>query len=414
MTDARSYVTSMAEESLGLVGGSLTGPSGEELLPQGFVDKVASVLRSGVAPPGADASTPYLETELFSLLPKIRDASLQRDGFFVRKARWPDASPLAVCFTHDVDNIERPFGHVWETRERFGRLDVLGARLGRSLYNNVSLVASAEAGRGFRSSFYFMSSEYPLEKVRAASDLISQSGWEVGLHGDFGTHDSLEKMNEAVAKLSAALGIKPIGVREHYLKFDFSKTWEIMEAAGFEYDTTVGNTDTLGFRVGMATPFRPPSGDWTPLELMELPLTLMDATLWGYLKRTEDQGLADSIAMMNAVEKVEGLFTLLWHQEAVRMKGGRVYWKLIDAVKKKGCFAGTGAQIAAWWRARSVPMVKKGNLISMGAAPPEGLVLKIAIRDGRVPKVSSGSLEALGDYEYLARVGGADFSLEVA
>jgi len=403
----------MAEESLGLVGGSLTGPSGEELLPQGFVDKVASVLRSGVAPPGADATTPYLEKELFSLLPKIRDASLQRDGFFVRKARWPDASPLAVCLTHDVDNIERPFEHAWKTRERFGRLDVLGARLGMSLYNNVRLVAAAEQGRGLRSSFYFMSSEYPLEKLRAVSDLIAQSGWEVGLHGDFGTHDSLDKMNEAVAKLSAALGTKPIGVREHYLKFDFSKTWEIMEAAGFDYDTTVGNTDTLGYRVGMATPFHPPSADWRPLELLELPLTLMDATLWGYLKRTEDQGLADSIAMMKSVEEVEGLFTLLWHQEAVRMRGGRVYWKLIDAVKKKGCYAGSGAQVAAWWRARSVPMVKRGNLISMGAAPPEGLVLKIAIRDGRVPKVSSGSLEALGDYEYLARVGGADFSLEV-
>jgi hypothetical protein len=414
MTDARLYVASMAEESLGLVGGSLAGALGEELLPQSFVDNVASVLRGGEAPPGTDVSTPYLEKELFSLLPRIRDASLQRDGFFVRKARWPGASPLAVCLTHDVDNIARPFEHVWKTRERFGRLDTLGAFLGRSLYNNVSLVASAEDGRGLRSSFYFMSSEYPLEKVRAVSDRISESGWEVGLHGDFATHDSLEKMNEAVAKFSAGLGFRPIGVREHYLKFDFSKTWEIMEAAGFEYDTTVGNTDRLGFRVGMATPFHPPSADWRPLNLIELPLTLMDTTLWGYLKRTEDQGFEDSIAMMNAVEEVEGLFTLLWHQEAVRMKGGRIYWRLIDAVKKKGCYTGSGAEIAAWWRVRSVPMVKRGNLISMGAAPPEGLVLKIAIRDGRVPRVSSGSLEKLGEYEYLARVGGAGFSLEVS
>jgi hypothetical protein len=413
MTDARPYVASLVEESLGLIGGSLAGASGEELLPQSFVDRVGSVLGTGEAPPGADASVPYLEKEVLSLLPRIRDASLQKDGFFVRKARWPGASRLAVCFTHDVDNIERPFGHVWETRQRFGRLDILGALLGRSLYNNLSLVAEAEEGRGFHSSFYFMSSEYPLANVRAVSNRITRAGWEVGLHGDFGTHDSLERMNEAVAKFSAELGFKPVGVREHYLKFDFSKTWEIMEAAGFEYDTTVGNTDRLGFRVGLATPFHPPSADWRPLNLLELPLTLMDATLWGYLKKSEDQGLDDSIAMMRSVEEVEGLFTLLWHQEAVRMKGGRVYWKLIDAVKKKRCFTGSGAEIAAWWRARSVPLVKKGNLISMGGAPPPGLVLKIAIRDDRVPRVSSGSLEKLGEYEFLARVDGAAFTLEV-
>ena len=414
MSAARPYVSSLVEENLGLVGGSLAGAPGEELLSETLVGRVASVMKGGAAPPGADVTSPYLEREILALLPGMRDYSLQRDGFFVRKARWPGASPFAVCLTHDVDNIARPIGHVWKVRRRFSRLDLLGALLGRSLYNNVRLVAAAEEARGLRSSFYFMSSEYPLGKVRVVSDLIRDGGWEVGLHGDFGTHDSLEKMNEALAKFSAGLGFRPAGLREHYLRFDYPGSWQVMEAAGFDYDSTVGNADRLGFRVGMATPFHPPGDDWGPLRLIELPLSLMDTTLWGYLKKTEEEGLQDSLAMMAAVEEVEGLFTLLWHQEAVRMKGGRIYWKLLDAVKKKRCFAGSGAEIAAWWRARSVPLVKRGNLISMGAQPPEGLVLKIATREGRLPRVTSGTLERLGDQEYIARVQGGDFTVEVA
>ena len=414
MADSHTYVASIVEQSLGLLEGSLRDASASDALPSAFVDRVASVLRTGATPAGAGADAPYLEEDILGLLAGIRDTALANDGFFVRKARWPNASPLAVCLTHDVDNISRPLGHVWKLRDRFSSIDMLGAFFGRSLHNNLRLVASAEEGRGFRSSFYFMSSEYPLDQVRKVTDLITRDGWEIGLHGDFGTHDSLERMDEAVAKLTAALGVKPAGVREHYLRFDFPKTWEIMEDAGFEYDTTVGFADRLGFRVGLATPFHPPAADWRPLPLLELPLTLMETTLWGYLKRTEEQGLEDTLAMMKAVEKVEGLFTLLWHQESVRMRGGRVYWKVLDALKRKGCYVATGAQIARWWRARSLPLVRKGNLISSGEVPPAGLVLKIRVADGVVPKVSGGSLEPSGDGEYLARVGGQGFTLEVA
>ncbi len=413
MNGPRDYVTSLVEDSLGIAKGSLADDKGE-LLPNEFVEKIAGILKTGEAPNTVDAATPYLEKELLGLLPRIRDHAMKEDGFFARKARWPNASPFAVCLTHDVDNITRPFSHVWKIRKRFGTFDLVRAAFGASLYDNTMLIASAEEGRGFRSSFYFMSSEYPLERVRHVSDLIRNDGWDIGLHGDFGTHDSSEKMDEAIEKFTAGMGFRPMGLREHYLRFDFAKSWTIMEAAGFDYDSTVGNTDKLGFRVGMATPFHPPGDDWSPLNLLELPLTLMDTTLWGYLKRTEEEGMTDSLAMMQGVEEVEGLFTLLWHQESVRMNGGRIYWKLIDAVKKKGCFVGSGAEVAKWWRARSVPLVKKGNLITLGGRPPDGLVLQVETDGGRTPHVTSGSVEKTGAQRYAVVVGGPEFTMEVS
>jgi hypothetical protein len=96
------------------------------------------------------------------------------------------------------------------------------------------------------------------------------------------------------------------------------------------------------------------------------------------------------------------------------MVGGRIYWKIIDAVKKKGCFVGSGAEVAKWWRGRSVPLVKKGNLITLGGRPPDGLVLQVEIDDGRTPHVTSGSVEKTGAQRYAVVVGGPDFAMEVS
>jgi len=406
LSDPRTYVASVAEQSLGLVAGSLR----PETLPEALVKQFSSAVRGGSP---ADAGGPVLEMQLLSLLAATRAAALAEDGCFVRKARWPGAAPFGVCLTHDVDNISRPRSHLWRTRSRFSVTDLVGGLLGfLSPYDNVKLIASGEASRGFHSSFYYLSSNYPLGAVKPESDRIRASGWEVGLHGDFGTHDSQEKMDDAISRFSGAMGFRPTGLREHYLKFDFARSWPIMEASGFDYDTTVGTNDRLGFKIGLASPFQPPDGAWSPMNLLELPLVLMDTTLWGYLKRSEEDGYGDSMRMMKEVEDVEGLFTLLWHQEAVRMKGGRIYWRLLDEIARRGCFVGSGAEISRWWRARSIPLVKRGKLIRLDGQPPRDLVLRLNLAEGRTPRVSSGSLERRGS-EYIVRPQTPDFTLEV-
>jgi hypothetical protein len=193
-----------------------------------------------------------------------------------------------------------------------------------------------------------------------------------------------------------------------------------MDAAGFDYDTTVGNNDRLGFRLGLATPFHPPDADWGPLSLLELPLSLMDTTLWGYLKKDEDEGFADVMRMLAMVEDVEGLFTLLWHQEAVRMKGGRIYWRILRELgRRRGLFVGSGLEVARWWRAREVPLklVKGGKLITLGASPPKGLTLLLKTRPGTKVTVSSGSVSKRrirGQTELMVIPSGRAFKLNVA
>lgn len=406
MSQTSAYVSSFVEESLGLARGSLD----PGLIPQRLANGLPAALRG--TPPD-QSSTPIYEEAMMEALASARRAALAEDGYFVRKARWPDGARFAACLTHDVDNIARPRSHLWKTRARFGSGDVLAGVLGLgNPYDNVALIASREKAVGFESSFYFLTSNYPLEKVRKTALQIRADGWDIGLHGDFGTHDSLQMMNEAASRFSEGLGFRPTGLREHYLKFDFAKSWSVMSQAGFQYDTTVGTNDRLGFKVGLCSPFNPPDENWKPMPLLELPLVLMDTTLWGYLKKTEDEGLADFLSMMKAVEKVEGLFTLLWHQEAVRMKGGRIYWRLLEILKQSGCYVGTGAQVAKWWSDRALPLVVDGKLIRLAGDPPKDLVLELSIADGRQPVARSATIESRGA-EYAVRPTGPDFQLEV-
>jgi hypothetical protein len=402
------YVAGFLEGSLGLAAGALR----PEDVPAYLVDELSSVLRGT---PPRDSATPSLESKVMGFLAELERSSVERDGFFVRKARWPRAAPLAVCLTHDVDNIERPWDHIEKVRDRFTAADLRKARKGLlSLYDNIDLIREREAAEGFRSSFYLMSAEYPLEKVRASARRLEAKGWEVGLHGDFGTHDSPQEMDKAVKRLTDGIGIRPRGLREHYLRFDFGKSWEVMDGAGFDYDSTVGTNDRLGFKLGLATPFHPPDEGWRPLRLLELPLSLMDTTLWGYLKKTEEEGLADVRASMEAVRGVEGLFTLLWHQEAVRMRGGRVYWRVLRSLgRREGVFEGSGAQIARWWRAREVPLVIKGGAVTLGARPPKGLTLVVNTRAGAKVNVASGSVAKKGG-RLLVSPSGASFKMGVS
>ena len=382
------YAAGLLETSLGL-------PSGDvdpERIPSDFVDLLKSAVRGGAGP----WPSPVLEEAVKRLGAEIESSLVEQNGYSVRKARWPNAADYAVCLTHDVDSISRPIRHILERRDRFSYPDLLLALLHlRSLYDNTEYIARLERARGVRSSFYFLTREYDISRLKRRLARLASEGWDIGLHGDFGTHDSPDRLLEAMKLFQDATSIVPTGVREHYLRFDFQRTWEILEAAGLDYDTTVGTTDTLGFRVGLCTPFHPPDSGWRPLRLLELPLVLMDTTLWGYLKRSEADGFREALALRDAVKQVNGLFTLLWHQESVRMKGGRLYTTILDSLLRDGCFISTGRGISRWWRARETPLLRSGNIVSLSGAP-HGLCLLFNSKEGLRLDVEGGEVVERG------------------
>jgi len=381
----RSFVAAFLEDSLGLSYRSLDSAA----IPSELVDGLVGAMRGS---PASATLTPVLEDQINRFLADIEAEEIERAGFFVRKARWPLNAQIAVCLTHDVDNVRRPISHILKRARRFSLSDLLFAMLGlRSLYNNIDFVVDLEAKKGFKSSFYFLSKNYDLGALASNAQRLCELGWEVGLHGDFGTHDSPEQMTDAVRIMSSAFGRRPVGLREHYLQFDYSKTWEIAQSSGFIYDSTVGNRSSLGFRLGLCTPFHPPDSAWRQLDVIELPLVLMDTTLWGYLGRSEKEGETDFMSHLDYVKKVNGLMTLLWHQESVRMKGGRIYPRLLTALSGQGCYVTTCERIARWWAQRGRPLVANGRSFTMEGAP-EGMVIMFKSPEEKTLTVEGGIL----------------------
>lgn len=402
---ARAYAAAFLEENLGLVRGSL----GLDEVPSEFTESLSEAMRGSEA---SESSEPALDLRAQKLMAELEGTMLDRDGFILAKARWPGGAPYAACLTHDVDNVSRTRSHLIDVRDRFSRSDFLLALLGlKSLYNNISYVAKEEERRHLRSSFYMLSSNYDLSPLASTLRSLGASGWDIGLHGDFGTHDSEPKMAEAMERLRNVTGARPKGVREHFLRFDYGASWGIMDRQGFVYDSSVGNRERIGFRLGLCNPFHPPDADWTPLRVLEIPLALMDTTLWGYLRRDEEDGKRDITELRRKVSGAEGLFTVLWHQEAVRMRGGRLYTWLLDELLRDGCFIGSGDDIASWWKARTGPMLRDGDEFRMENCPG-GLVLRFKAKEERKLSVLGGKAEMVGKGA-VVRVDSGNFRMKV-
>jgi len=387
------------EESLGLAQGSVDPGA----VPTEFVEALAEAMKGSES---SRSQTPALEVSVQEVGNDIVNSILDTRGCVVWKDRWPSGARYAACLTHDVDSVAWPVSHLLKQRDRFSAGDfLLGVVGARNLYDNTSYAVEVERQKNLRSSFYFLTGAYDLRPKAGLLASMREQGWEVGLHGDFGTHDSSENMMAAAKKLEQVMGTSPTGVREHYLRFDFGSTWKIMEAAGFIYDSTVGNTDKTGFRIGLCNPFHPPDENWKPLRLLELPLGLMDATLWGYLKRNEAEGLADFMALKRSVAQVNGLFTLLWHPESFRMRGGRIYPKLLDLLAGDGCFIGSGLDIARWWLRRASPLVAREKTFRMEDTP-KGLVLRFKTKGGEGVRATGGEVRMEEESKVVEAQGG--------
>ena len=270
------------------------------------------------------------------------------------KSRWPNGKTFAVALTHDSDSIDVTEEHLQEVKDRFNESDLKEALEGKkNLYWNVERIKEIESKFDFHSSFYFLTSEYNLEQYKDVLDELSKDGWEIGLHAGFGTHENEGKMNEDINEFKRQLKQQPIGVREHYLQFDYHNTLNFLEKNQFVYDSSLGFREHPGFLLGTSLPFNPPRENWEKRKILELPLIIMDTSLWGYMNLNEDDGMKLIEDYIANIKKFNGLLTILWHQEAFLMKKGNIYPKILEKLAKEECFVSSGIKIAEWWNSRN-------------------------------------------------------------
>ena len=303
--------------------------------------------------------------------------------------RWKNGARFAVALTHDVDWVRR-FSLPQSLRllRQAHRLNSYAFRHGLSAsldsvrhlgtrqdpYCSFDRWAREESELGFRSTFYFcpydpqprheydptyrdsdrVDFEGQSVTVARLMETLAARGFEIGLHGSYQSHRSADELARQKYQIERASGATLKGLRQHFLRFDLPFTWSAQEAAGFRYDTTLGYNEATGFRAGISAPFHP----WNPqlrgpYRLLELPLTLMDGTLFRTLKLNGTLAAGRTRAHLDAVERVGGLAVLLWHPNATDTDRYAGWWdayrETLADLAARNVWVAPAGEIADWW-----------------------------------------------------------------
>ncbi len=300
-----------------------------------------------------------------------------------RKAVWPDGRGFGLFLSHDIDQIhDRELFNLLAIANHIrricfekepGRAGLAIQRLLRALVcpkaaeRSFQAILDIERQRGFRSTFYVLHDPYwsrhgPRYTLWSAAllrivEMLRSAGCEIGLHGGYYRFNQADRYRESREALREALGVEAAGIRNHYLRFSHPETWLAQEAAGFRYDATFGFPDRLGPREGHTLPFFPtdPATGRT-LDVVALPLTVMDVTLFLSLRLKGEQALEAAWSAIEPVIEAKGLVSLLWHNNYFDEPEYRdwqwVYEQLLERLAALGPWCATGAEIAEWWRGR--------------------------------------------------------------
>jgi hypothetical protein len=318
------------------------------------------------APPAEGAPEPSLER--------------LRSRLGLEPPRWGGAR-FAVALTHDVDVPWRwtPIG-IRGAAARVRHGDVREARAlaavplhklrGTDPNWQFDRIAALERGRGARSTFFVLTAhEHPADGPAPEAyerlfprlvETLAGGGMEIGLHGSYTAADDPGRLAAEKGRLEKLAG--PVhGHRYHYLRLQPHENLAALEGAGLAYDSSLGYPGRLGFRGGLAHPFRPWSLEGErPLDLVEIPLAAMDVTLAEQRYLGLDAGAAwpRLETLLDWAAEHGGGFAVLWHTDRFdRWTAGgwdRLYEHLLDGIAARGgiCVAaGDLAEEARAWAA---------------------------------------------------------------
>ena len=191
---------------------------------------------------------------------------------------------------------------------------------------------------------------YDITDIRPGIKRLIEHHCEIGLHGIDAWNDA-QKASEERARICKEVGNSDIGVRMHWLYF-CDRSPQLLEEAGFFYDSTFGYNDTVGYRGGTTQVFRPLGAK----RLLELPLHIQDTALF-YPKRmalTEKEAFELVSTLIKNSKEYGGVLTINWHTRSLspeRLWDG-YYMSLLNKLKAQNVWFGTAQQVVTWFNKR--------------------------------------------------------------
>lgn len=152
--------------------------------------------------------------------------------------------------------------------------------------------------------------------------------YPIGLHPSWQSNSAPAVLKKEKEILSAITGSTINAARQHFLKLSFPETYRNLLKAGILFDFSMGYADDNGFRASVASPFC-----WYDLEaeaatdLLIFPFCFMEGTSIFYKKNSPAEGLMELQQLYNEVKKVNGFFSMIWHNASLTEEGIFKGWK---------------------------------------------------------------------------------------
>jgi peptidoglycan/xylan/chitin deacetylase (PgdA/CDA1 family) len=230
-----------------------------------------------------------------------------------------------IFLSHDVDWRKQgaPIEHILERKERFDKVTIDNLET-RNPYYNIPDYMEIEDRYGVKSTFFFRTIYEGGHFIEYEDEIHSliRGGWEIGLHSDPKSVNSLKKLTEEKERLELITKHPITANRVHYLNSDVELA-SMLQSLGFIYDSSVKKRkdrvtkDDLGFyKIG---------------NLIEFPVTLMDAYLFTYMKIKEPQIVELFEKTLDYCKNVKkDIITVIWHDNVLKMTGGRMYSSILQ------------------------------------------------------------------------------------
>ena len=231
-----------------------------------------------------------------------------------------------VFLSHDVDWRKQGPGpeHILARKERFDP-QLFEKTSIEKMYYNFPEFMEIEEKFGTKSTFFFRTT-YENGDVFDYEDEIntlSKEGWEIGLHLDPSSVNDLEKICNEKNIIEEISHCKILGNRVHFLKTN-EQLQEKLNELGFVYDSSVKKTKDH---------YKDDIGYYIQNKVIEFPITIMDAYLFTYMKVNEEKVISiidDVLKYSREINLEFNIISLLWHDNVLKMKGGRIYPKILE------------------------------------------------------------------------------------
>jgi hypothetical protein len=233
---------------------------------------------------------------------------------------------------------------------------------------------------------------YQISEIREEIGRVVAQGSEVAVHGIDAWRDDTGGRAEKT-ELTAVTGQTRVGIRMHWLYFS-ERSPKALDDAGYDYDSTCGYNEAVGYRAGTSQAFQIPG-----TRLMELPLSIMDSAMFfpDRMALPRDEARRRWREILTNARRLGGTVVVNWHDRSLvpERQWGQPYADLLDDLQEGDrAWFGTASQVTDWFRwRRSMTFEDDGDTMTVVAAPRDRALPGATVRVHRADGSAHGRVE---------------------